>query len=175
MSSFAPSPIRISMDQDAYLQARNAGALEVHSFAHTCPACGEPWTAEYPGTADQFQSKPDPVRLGMALLCGTCEAKRRLLVNGERGGTAYFGESDLARAWGRIRNQARAWVVGRNLGNWDGSALRDDKDSLMRMFLRAVQARGGVVVPEDLREKWGWEAPSAYVPRQPSGRMGYAS
>jgi hypothetical protein len=177
-SRFTVEPTKVApIDQSAYGSAWIAGTLEVHSFVHTCPACWEPWTAEIQGMPGQFVAKPDPVRLGMYLLCGTCEAKRRLHVSKERGSSIFFGEADVANVWGRLRNQPRAWIVGTNLGSWDGRALRDDKDKLCRSFVRAVQVRGGICVPDDLRETWGWVIPRNHhqqdETQQGRGRNGY--
>ena len=176
MTAFSPAKIS-AIDQGTYGKALAAGTLQVHAFDHICPACWEPWTAEYPGTVDQFDAHPDPVRLGMYLLCGTCEAKRRLYAAKERGSSTFFGDADVANVWGRLKNQAHPWIVGRNLGSWDGRDLRDDKDQLCRSFVRAVHVRGGICVPDDLRETWGWVVPRNN--RQPDqdqqgrGRNGY--
>jgi hypothetical protein len=171
-SQFTPAKSGIAIDIGAFTVAKLSGNLEVHETSCLCPWCLARWVAEYLGLPQQLEEKPDPVRLGMALLCGTCEAKRRLRNDAGRDSLPFFGPSEEATAWGRIRNQARNWCEVRSLGRWDGRDLRDDKAQMLESFLRG--ARGRLIVSEEKREKWRWAPPQVRAESVPANAsMGY--
>ena len=155
------------IDMENYLAHKRAGALEVHAVVCLCPACLQEWHAEYLGSPNQFAAKPDPVRLGPSLLCGSCEAKRRCYTSRQKGAPRFLGAdhpdrtAETAAMWGRLRHQARNWVTVRNLGLWNGRELRDEKEETLQRILRKVQRQGGACVDEPLRQELGWEFPAS--------------
>jgi hypothetical protein len=173
MSAFVSARDGIAIDLAAATAARWSGGMEIHAFACLCPGCWARWTAEFLGTPDQYQAKPDPVRLGLSLLCGTCEAKRRLLCGQGRDAARFFGPAEESAAWGRLRNQARNWCEVANLGRWDGRRLRDDKQDLLDSFLRGARCGGGFAVSEELRERWGWSLPRIERTQPVASSMGW--
>lgn len=110
----------------------------------TCPGCGARWCQDITDHPDRFEI-PDRRALGLAMLCGGCEAQRitRYVVRGKgkaEWSAPFFGEDRISEAWGRLKavpNPGTSWVTVEGLGPAGDNAkrLRDDRRDVMRSIL----------------------------------------
>jgi hypothetical protein len=61
----------------AGLLSAPAGERWVYRTTSRCPHCHAYWVTEHAAPRGEVDPHPDPIRLGLALLRGRCEAKRR--------------------------------------------------------------------------------------------------
>lgn len=133
----------------ASLMAQPTGVRYVYRHRFRCPSCHCVWVLEVAAPRGHVNPKPDPVRMGMACLCGRCEARRkaRTVSDGAKpqrpGQGGKFGlpwaEEDDRKVWGLLRHHTSDYVplVERLPEPWDESPLRDYKKAEMdRIFIR---------------------------------------
>jgi hypothetical protein len=130
----------------AGLLKANEGERWVYKTTCRCPHCHAYWVTEHAAPRGEVDPNPDPIRLGMALLCGRCEAKRRAIratkVERRLRSVGYFwAVEDTNAAWGVLRGNSRGYRPRvERLGVWDGSPLRDDREAeLVRILGPARQ------------------------------------
>ena len=118
----------------AWRAAHEEGRLHVFELRVTCPCCRTPWHVEVLDDPETFEI-PDRRRMGLAMLCGACEARRITLfvVPGKGGWTAPFlTQSEISQVFGRLHNEKATWIAAEGRGAWDGRKLRDDRRDLFR-------------------------------------------
>lgn len=120
---------------DAWRVALNSGTLHVFRLRIVCPCCREVWYMDVLDIPDQFEV-PDRRRLGLAMLCGSCEARRVTLfvVPGKGGWSAPFlTHAEISQVFGRLHDVPRGtWIDAEGKGQWDGGELHDDRRDLFR-------------------------------------------
>lgn len=121
----------------------------VFRMTMTCPCCGTRWILDVTDTPDTFEI-PDRIQLGLALLCGACEAQRitRYVVRGNGGkvdwSATFLDDAKIAQCWGRLRAVPRAgknWITVEGLGplcEFHGKLRDDRKDVLSAILTRRV-------------------------------------
>ncbi len=140
------------------LMRQPAGERWVYRHNVRCPSCHAYWIVEVASPRGHVDPRPDPVRWGMACLCGRCEARRRALIVpdgkkparpglGGKFGRAW-GEQDERNAWGMLRGRTREYPirVERSPEPWDGSPLRDDKQAELDRILRREDGKLASVI-----------------------------
>lgn len=115
----------------------------------TCPGCGARWCQDITDHPDRFEI-PDRRALGLAMLCGGCEAQRitRYVVRGHGGkvewSAPFLDDAKIAQCWGRLRAVPRAgknWITVEGLGplcEFHGKLRDDRKDVLSAIITRRV-------------------------------------
>lgn len=118
-------------------------------YRHTCrcPACHAYWIVDLVAGRGEVDPHPDPVRIGMGLLCGRCEARRRALrAEREESGRLrsvgrWWGDDDSARAWGILRHNSNSYrPTVERLEEFAGQPLRDDRTAELERILGPVQS-----------------------------------
>ena len=139
--------IDVTEKHPAWRVALRDGTLHVFRLRIVCPCCREVWYMDVLDIPDQFEI-PDRRRLGLAMLCGSCEARRvtRFVVPGKDGWSAPFlTPAEISQVFGRLYDVPRGtWIDVEGKGQWDGGELRDDRRDLFRAC--TTIARGGVRV-----------------------------
>lgn len=138
--------LRIQLDREGWMQSK-AGH---HKFriTHICPACLQEWSFDITDDRETAMIPPD-VQLGLSMLCGYCEARRRVSfvwtnAAGKRECAAiFFDEEKEAKAWARIRKGERQYTKAEDFGVYDGGKLRNDKVDALRIVMRR-KIRDGV-------------------------------
>ena len=113
----------------------------------TCPLCWRTWCQDFTDDPENVYATIPPPRLGLALLCGVCVAKRRLIYV-ERAGNRvlwyapYFRPIDERTAWVRLRDPLNAQRLARieDLGPWEERELPHPmaRDARLRDDVRDV-------------------------------------
>lgn len=130
--------IEINERHPAWRAAYQAQELHVFRMRIVCPCCGSVWYMDVLDVPGQFEI-PDRRKMGLALLCGACEARRVTLfvVPGKGGWSAPFlTPGEIKVAYGRLYDSPKAaWIKADGLGSWYGGhrcedvrgPLRDDR------------------------------------------------
>lgn len=113
-----------------------------------CPSCEVEHFAEY----EKPPEIVEPDRLGLAALCGCCEARRRCQFVGEGKPRPFWTEADEASAWLNIRRFPDRY----RMQSWEtephANMLRDDReDEILRLIGIKPRTRGYSV-----RWKFSW-------------------
>lgn len=106
-----------------------AGTLHGFHLRIQCPCCMTAWYMQVVDVPDLFEI-PDRRKMGLAMLCGACEAQRLTLfvVPGKGGWSAPFlSQGEIAQAFARLHNDKRTWIEAEGMGPWSGEPLRDDR------------------------------------------------
>ena len=113
-------------------KAQPTGPKYLYRTTCKCPGCGTDWVFEEAQPAGVIDPHPKSSKLGLALLCGVCEARRRLWINRLDGKPvpAWDNKVDSPRAWDLLRRNWGAYdpIVNR-IGQFEGGTLRDDKQA----------------------------------------------
>lgn len=175
------------IDGEKYARWRDAlpaWGLHVFRLRIVCPCCSSVWYQDILEVPDQFEI-PDRRRLGLAMLCGSCEARRMTMfvVPGKDGWKAPFlANGEIGQAWGRLNAAPKGdWIRVEPWSHeqsatrcpWDGSVpLRNDRDDLFRSCTTRIVDGRRVNVTSYTAETLiasglDWKAPST-----PIGRTG---
>lgn len=87
--------------------------------SYRCPLCDDRWTMSFAGTKQDADTEEqcDPVRRGLAHLCGKCEVRRQIqcFVDMRKFGANQrletWGEDDERRAWAKLRANPQDYAV----------------------------------------------------------------
>lgn len=138
---------RISIDSSAWMKSKPKH--DVFRITHKCPACKVRWSFDVTDTQAAFVC-PSDAQLGPALLCGSCEARRRInyrYVN-QDGKTEwqapFFGESKTAQMWAVILRGDDVFTEIELIGPYTGQKLIDEKSSLLRILTTKKLGNGCV-------------------------------
>lgn len=122
----------------AWRAAHEEGRLHVFEFRVTCPCCRTSWHIDVLDDPDTFEI-PDRLRMGLAMLCGACEARRITLfvVPGKGGWSAPFlSQGEISQAFGRLHGEKHSkWIEADGKGLWGGKhskKLRNDRADVFR-------------------------------------------
>lgn len=148
----------------------NPGERWLYRHKCRCPACHAYWVWECAVPRGEVDPNPDPVRIGMGLLCGRCEAQRRAY-RGFGEGLAlrivglWWGEEETRKAWGMLRHHSRDYrPTVERVGVYDGSPLRDDRNAeLERIFGPGQRA---IIVTEPTAYAMGLQWPLVEHPKK---------
>ena len=135
--------IQVNDKHPTWRAAYHAGTLHRFEMRFVCPCCTRVWHQDILDVPEQFEI-PDRRKLGLALLCGSCEARRVTLfvVPGKDGWSAPFlSRGEIGTAWGRLNAPPKGtWVKAEGKGPWFESqaacdirgkrGLRDDRRDL---------------------------------------------
>ena len=154
----------------AGLIAAPDGDRWIYQHRVRCPSCESEWVCDVASPRGYVDPKPDPVRWGMACLCGRCEARRRVLVSSVAVSVRDYSKSqkmgrlwtedDERRAWAVLRKRTKEFsiLVERLPEPFSGQALRDDKTAeLKRILIRADGRTASVLTEESLRKMNLWD------------------
>jgi hypothetical protein len=130
-----------------------------------CPSCHALWRYETLGTAAPAQQSP--LDLGPALLCGTCEARRRLYVLVDGVAVPLWRDEDARQMWAILYaadrgGDASYWPVHTVLDDADlWRDLASDKDEALRRILYARNGQRRSIVSHGLIQALGlnWSIP----------------
>ena len=136
--------IDVNEKHPAWRAALHAGELHVFRLRIVCPCCGAVWYLDVLDVPGQFEI-PDRRKMGMAMLCGACEARRVtvFVVPGKGGWSAPFlTASEISQAWAKLLGAPKgSWIrvedwtpdEAATRCPWDGQTeLRDDRRDLFR-------------------------------------------
>lgn len=118
----------------AWRAAYAQGKLHGFQMRLECPCCRTIWYQQVVDAPETFVI-PDRIRMGLAMLCGSCEARRLtvFVVPGKGGWSAPFlTQGEIAQAFARLHNEKRTWVSAEGMGPWSGEPLRDDRRDVFR-------------------------------------------
>lgn len=156
----------------AWRAAFAAGTLHGFEMRLVCPVCYTAWHQQVVDDPEVFQI-PDRRKMGLAMLCGACEARRltMFVVPGKGGWSASFlTQGEISIAFGRLHNEKSTWISAEGMGIWSGEPLRDDRRDLFRACTTRVRdgRRYNVtaMTAEELASSGlGWKIPPAPVGR----------
>lgn len=112
---------------------------ELWAVKFRCPSCEAEHYAEYEGEVQVIE----PERLGMAALCGSCEARRRSYLVGAGAPRALWTESDTGKAWHNLRAHPQRYRMEVWPCEDHGGDLRDDRQQeIMRIMCMPPKAPG---------------------------------
>jgi len=161
------------MELAAMLQApKPDGEMRIIETTCLCPLDRRSWVVETLGLAI-----PDPVeghQLGAALLCGSCEARRRILFRGKDGSVVQlWAKRDADRLWAILleaRDRGEDTFTPRHKvlpeDPTEERILRDDRNAALRRILYDGEGRRRVVINEEGIERLGlnWTIPRELSP-----------
>jgi hypothetical protein len=160
----------------AYEKKHGKRDLYVFRWHQMCPLCFAKWIWDAVAAPEDVDMAPDPVRQGLACLCGSCEVKRIAFVVAERmrfPGTPairfqIWSETIERKAWGQLRHNVETYRPrversnakvekhhGRNVLLEGGrfTRLKDDKsDEVERVFRRSNGSFSLVVTLKEAEE-----------------------
>lgn len=165
-----------------WMETKAAGTHHVFRFRYVCPHCEATWFQDITEDPEDFAAKPIPDRrnLGRAMLCGTCEAKSRMIIGSvvaEIVPEFAITESALFASLGKLYSDHNmGWVTVKGMGayNGDPKSLRDDKREQVKQIATRQDGdrtfrRGAYTISEATNLKWrDFEAPD---PRKVSGKQ----
>lgn len=120
--------------------AFGAGTLHGFHLRIQCPCCMTAWYLQVVDDPEVFEI-PDRRKMGLAMFCGACEARRLTLfvVPGKGGWSAPFlTQGEIAHAFARLHNDKRTWISAEGLGPWYGGAGFEDMRGPLRNDRRDV-------------------------------------
>lgn len=133
------------------------GPVYLYRTTCRCPHCGAYWTTEDAEPAGVMDPRPHAAKLNLALLCGECEARRRLWIRVDGGNQVEaWRPEDTDHVWAILRGNYAAYapqVV--KIGPYDGSPLRDDKRDAIEA-IRGKPPRSASMVSEAFARERGW-------------------
>jgi hypothetical protein len=118
----------------AWRAAFAQGTLHGFQMRLECPCCPTIWYQEVVDAPATFEI-PDRLRMGLAMLCGSCEARRltMFVVPGKGGWSAPFlTQGEISQAFARLHKEKRPWITAEGMGPWSGEPLRDDRRDVFR-------------------------------------------
>jgi hypothetical protein len=151
-----------------------AEAVQVWRITHRCPACLQSWSYDILD-ASASPVIQDDTKLGPWMLCGSCEARRRVnyrqIANGKTEWWApFWGSEQTAQLWARIREKAGTFTSVHLIGVHAGQKLLDEKTSLIRVLTRVPMGNGwyrnlvSITSEEYISMNCKWP-----IPRRPNG------
>jgi len=147
---------------------------QVWRITHRCPACLQSWSYDILDASTSLVV-PDDTKLGPWMLCGSCEARRRInfrqIANGKTEWWApFWGDEQTAQLWARIREKAGTFTSVHLLGAYPGQKLLDEKTRLIRILTRVPTSNGWfrnlVSITSEEYISIGCKWP---IPRRPNG------
>jgi len=155
-----------------------------------CPFCLTAWAFDVTERPGVIVKVPDPVKLGLSLLCGTCKAFRRILYVCRDGNgrmlwsSPFFGAREERFAWanlraGTYRNEIATFCISQDKGPWIEAERRkptgrdrrliDEADDRMRQILGPIREKGhNSLQPADAQAVgWGPRSGTPWVPEIP--------
>jgi hypothetical protein len=149
-----------------------AEGVRVWRITHKCPACLNSWS--YDILEASAPAIPSDVQLGPWMLCGSCEARRRVnyrqIANGKTEWWApFWGDEQAAKMWARIRENDGTFTTIREIGPYSGQKLADEKESLIKILTRTPIGNGwyrnivSITSEEYMSMKCKWP-----IPRKPN-------
>lgn len=169
--------IEAPIDGIKWMRGRIIGEHHHFRLNGTCPACWRTWCQDFTDDPENVTTPIPPPRLGLALLCGVCTAKRRLIYI-ERAGNrvlwyaSYFTPELERLAWARIRDPQNAGRLARieDLGAWEerellhlrarDARLRDDVRDVCRPITQRFRLQFWEV-SRDAADEMEWPIPPA--------------
>lgn len=128
---------RVSIDSSEWMKSKPSHS--VFRITHKCPACKCKWAYDVTDTVEAFVC-PTDAQLGPALLCGSCEARRRInyrYVNQDgktEWQTPFFGDDKIAQMWAVILRGDDVFTWIELVGAYSGQKLKDEKKELLRIL-----------------------------------------
>lgn len=158
----AESPGRWSEYQHAAGIMANAMAtrgkeLFVYTHRLRCPSCHGYWVFQTASPVGTIVKSPNPVRIGMGLLCGSCEGKRMAIMvipprDGVKGATGKFwSQQDTDHAMMTLRGNPNSYAVQitKSEKPWDGvTGLVDDKQSYLDLLFKKKNGVRSVAISQ---------------------------
>ena len=133
--------IEINERHPAWRAAYQAQELHVFRMRIVCPCCSSVWYQDVLDIPEGFEI-PDRRKMGLAMLCGSCEARRVTLfvVPGKGGWSAPFlTPSEIKVAYGRLYDAPKGtWIKADGLGPWYGGHRSEDVRGPLRDDRRDV-------------------------------------
>lgn len=147
-----------------------AGTLHGFEMRIACPCCRTIWYQQIVDDPEVFVI-PDRRKMGLAMLCGACEARRLtvFVVPGKSGWSAPFlTQGEIAQAFARLHNEKRTWIEAEGMGPWSGEPLRDDRrDVFLACTTRERDGRRynvtAMTAEALVASKLEWKAPPAPI------------
>lgn len=139
---------RISIDADAWMKSK--ADHHVFRITHECPCCATVWSFDVTDTPAGFVC-PSEIQLGLSMLCGACEARRRIsfrYVNQNQvteWSSPFFTEQEEAATWAKIRSGKYVFTRIKKLEPYTDQVLIDEKRSLLRILTRKKVSPGRYV------------------------------
>ena len=120
---------------ERWVESKARGTHHVFRMRYVCPHCGEVWRQDITEDPVEFGKHPLPDRrnLGRAMLCGTCEAKSRMVLGSVAVDmeTRYVLDKDeLYASLGNLyTDHNMGWVTVKPMGPYSGDpkTLLDEK------------------------------------------------
>lgn len=181
-STTRPKTALHSEELEKWIESKAKGIHHVFRFRIVCPHCGTVWYHDITEDPELFAATPlvDRRNLGRATLCGTCEAKSRMVLGSVAVDmeTRYvLDKHDLYTSLGKLySDHATTWVAVKGMGpyNGDPKSLRDDR-SKQAQEINFVDLGGGrfqrrAAVTMAQAQDLGWVAFDTPEPaNQPNG------
>lgn len=130
---------RVSIDSSEWMKSKAKSEHSVFRITHKCPACKTKWAYDVTDAEAAFLC-PSDAQLGPWLLCGSCEARRRVnyrYVN-QDGKTEwqapFFGESKMAQLWAVVLKGDDVFTSIELIEPYTGQKLKDEKKELLRIL-----------------------------------------
>ncbi len=169
--------IEAPIDGIKWMRERIVGEHRHFRLNGTCPACWRTWCQDFTDNPENVTTPIPPPKLGLALLCGVCTAKRRLIYIARSGNRVlwfapYFTPELERLAWARIRDPQYAGRLARveDLGPWEeqelphprarDARLRDDVRDVCRPITQRYRMRFWEV-SKDEASNLEWKIPPA--------------
>lgn len=136
---------RVSIDSSEWMKSKPNH--NVFRIRHKCPACKTKWSYDVTDTVEAFAC-PTDAQLGPALLCGSCEARRRINYRyvTQEGKTEwqapFFGESKMAQLWAVVLRGDDVFTEIELIGPYTGQKLIDEKKPLLRILTTKTIGNG---------------------------------
>lgn len=143
--------------------ANRSKELWVYTHRVRCPHCHDFWTFQVANPVGTIVPNPNPVRIGLGLLCGACEGMRRAILvipakDGVKGTTGRFWtEKDSEHAMGILRENPKSYAIQitKSKEPWDPThALVDDKQYALDFLFKRKGGRRSVGVSESFRAQY---------------------
>lgn len=178
--------IDLNEKHPAWRAALHAGELHVFRLRIVCPCCGAVWYLDVLDVPGQFEI-PDRRKMGMAMLCGACEARRVtvFVVPGKGGWSAPFlSPGEISQAWAKLLGAPKgAWIRVEDWTQddsatrcpWNGCVnLRDDRRDMFRACTTREREGRRVNVTAMTAELLsasglGWKPPPAPIGKPDAG------
>lgn len=167
---------KTALDSDTmarWMETKAAGTHHVFRFRYVCPHCEAVWCQDITDDPDDFAEKPIPDRrnLGRAMLCGTCEARSRMIVGSVVADIEpefCLQDRDLYESLGKLyRDHNTSWVMVKGMGPYNGdpkSLLDEKREQVLKVATRKdggrTLRRCSYTITEATERKWrSFDAP----------------
>lgn len=159
---------RISLDAETWMKSK--ADHHVFRITHECPCCTKVWSFDVTDTPTGFVC-PSEIQLGLSMLCGSCEARRRIVyryINQNQVcdfASPFFTEQDEAATWVKIRSGQHIFTRIKKLEPYTDQKLIDEKKDLLRILTRRQVAPGKFVMVTSMTDaqltesKQTWKKP----------------